>query len=81
MGHSADGIPLVICPDCGPVIAIPRSTQDGEVVYCRAFQSELTLQEKGDTFTAEMNGKTDDPVKLEHKIDFDAINALLTQIV
>lgn len=81
IGHSADGIPLVTCPHCGPVIAIPRSTQDGDVVYCRACHSELTLQEKGDTFTAEMIGTTDDPIKLEHRIDVDAINTLLTQTV
>ncbi len=81
IGHSADGIPLVTCPQCGPVIAIPRSTHDGDVVYCRACHSELTLQEKGDTFTAEVIGTTDDLVKLEHRIDLDAINTLLTQTV
>lgn len=33
IGHSADGIPVVACPHCGPVIAIPRSIQDGDVIY------------------------------------------------
>jgi hypothetical protein len=79
IGHSADGIPLVVCPRCGPVIAIPSSTQDGDVVYCRACHSELALQEKGDTFTAEMIGMTEDLGNLEHRIELDAINTLLTQ--
>lgn len=79
--HSADGIPLVICPHCGPVVAIPRSTLDGDVVYCRACHSELTLHEESDTFSAEMTGVTDDPVKLEHRIDLDLITTLLAQTV
>lgn len=76
IGHSADGIPLVICPHCGPVLAIPRSTRDGDVVYCRACHSELTLHKDGNTFLAETTGMTDDPAKLEHKIDLDVINTL-----
>ncbi len=52
IGHSADGIPLVTYPHYGTVIAIPPSTQDGDVVYCRACQSELTLLRKDNTFEA-----------------------------
>ena len=75
IGHSSEGIPLVICPHCGPVVALPRSTRDGAVVYCRACHSELTLHKDKDTFIAEMTGMTDDPAKLEHRIDLDTINA------
>lgn len=79
IGHSGEGIPLVTCPHCGPVVALPRSTRDGAVVYCRACHSELTLHKDKDTFIAEMTGMTDDPVRLEHRIDLDTINTLLTQ--
>lgn len=32
IGHSAEKIPLVTCPTCGPVIAVPRTARDGDVV-------------------------------------------------
>jgi response regulator RpfG family c-di-GMP phosphodiesterase len=80
IGHGADGIPLVTCPHCGPVIAIPRNTHNGEIIYCRACHSELTLHQVGNTFEAEMTGMTDDPRNLEPVANEDAVNDILAQI-
>jgi hypothetical protein len=80
VGHTADGIPAVTCPHCGPVIAIPRNTQDGDIVYCRACQGELQLRRCGGTFDAEMIGMTDDPRKLEPIPNEAGIESLLQQI-
>ncbi|GAB4505318.1 MAG: hypothetical protein Fur0043_23130 [Anaerolineales bacterium] len=80
VGHSADGIPIITCPHCGPVIAIPRNTQDGEVIYCRACHAELRLHQVGNTFEAEMTGMSDDPRKLEPRVNEDAVQDVLAQI-
>ena len=80
VGHTADGIPTVTCPHCGPVIAIPRSTKDGDIVYCRACHSKLELRVSGDTFTAEMIGMSDDPRDVEPRANEDAVADVLAQI-
>lgn len=80
IGHSAEGIPLVTCPHCGPVIAIPRNTKDGDVIYCRACHGELKLHSTDDTFEAEMTGMTDDPRNLEPRTNEIAVENVLAQI-
>ena len=80
VGHTAEGIPAVTCPHCGPVIAIPRNTKNGEIIYCRACHSELTLRQVGNTFEAEMTGMTDDPRNLEPRANEDGVQDLLTSI-
>ncbi len=80
VGHTADGIPVVTCPHCGPVIAVPRSTQDGDIIYCRACHSQLALHRTGNTFKAEMIGMSDDPRDLEPRANEDAAEDLLAQI-
>ncbi|MGC8856746.1 MAG: phosphohydrolase, partial [Anaerolineae bacterium] len=80
VGHSADGIPLVTCPHCGPVIAIPRNTKTGDILYCRACHAELTLRQAGNTFEAEMTGMSDDPRNLEPRLNEDAVEDVLAQI-
>ena len=80
VGHTADGIPAVECPHCGPVIAVPRNTKDGDILYCRACHSQLELQRSGDTFTATMIGMSDDPRNLEPSVNIDAVESVLAQI-
>ena len=80
VGHAADGIPVITCPHCGPVIAIPRNTHNGEIIYCRACHSELTLHQVGNTFEAKMTGMTDDPRNLEPRANEDAVDDVLAQI-
>lgn len=80
VGHTADGIPAVECPHCGPVIAVPRNTKDGDIHYCRACHSQLELRRSGNTFTAAMIGMSDDPRNLEPAVNEDAAEDLLAQI-
>ncbi|MBI5351043.1 MAG: HD domain-containing protein [Chloroflexi bacterium] len=80
VGHTADGLPVITCPHCGPVIAIPRNTHNGEIIYCRACHSELTLHQVGNTFEAEMTGMTNDPRNLEPRANEDAVEDVLAQI-
>lgn len=79
-GHTAEGIPAIICPHCGPVIAVPRNTRDGDIIYCRACHSKLELHQSGNTFKAEMTGMTDDPRDLEPRANEDAVADVLAQI-
>ena len=80
VGHTANGIPAVVCPHCGPVIAIPRNTKDGDVIYCRACHSQLELHRAGNIFEAKMTGMSDDPRDLEQRANEDGIQDLLAQI-
>ncbi len=80
VGHTAEGIPTVTCPHCGPVIAIPRNTKNGDVIYCRACHSKLELHQSGNTFTAEMTGMSDDPRDVEPHANEDAVESVLAQI-
>ena len=80
VGHTADGIPAVTCPHCGPVIAIPRNTKDGEIIYCRACHAQLKLHRTDDTFQAEMIGMSGDPRNLEPRANEDAAEDVLAQI-
>ena len=80
VGHTAEGIPTVTCPHCGPVIAIPRNTRDGDIIYCRACHSKLELHQSEDTFKAEMTGMSDNPRDLEPRANEDAVADVLAQI-
>jgi HD-GYP domain-containing protein (c-di-GMP phosphodiesterase class II) len=53
IGHSDHGMPLVHCPACGPILAVPKSAKDGDTVLCRVCQGKHRLHAKGDTFEAE----------------------------
>lgn len=80
VGHTADGIPAVICPHCGSILAIPRSTEDGDIIYCRACHAELELHRAADTFEVERTGMTDNPRNLEPRANEDAIEDILAQL-
>lgn len=78
--HTADGIPAVECPHCGPVIAVPRTTRAGDTIYCRACHSHLELQRSGDTFKATTIGRCDDPRNLQPSVNIEAVESVLAQI-
>jgi len=80
VGPTADDIPAVICPHCGSILVIPRSTEDGIIIYCRACHAELELHRAADTFDVERTGMTDDPRNLEPRANDDAIKDVLAQI-
>jgi hypothetical protein len=80
MGHSAESIPLVTCPTCGPVIAVPRTARDGDVVFCRACTGELTLHKTADSFDAELTGMTRDAFDLQAYPNDVAIEDLMRKV-
>jgi HD-GYP domain-containing protein (c-di-GMP phosphodiesterase class II) len=52
-GHSDWGVPLVDCPNCGPVITVTRDTPDGEIGACRVCGTRHRLHRREDSFVAE----------------------------
>jgi hypothetical protein len=80
IGHTAEGIPSVTCPHCGSILAIPRHTSDGDIIYCRACRAQLELHLRNNTFDGEMTGMTDDPRNLEPRANEAAVSDILAQI-
>jgi 5'-deoxynucleotidase YfbR-like HD superfamily hydrolase len=81
VGHTADGIPAVICPHCGSVVNIRRNTKDSDVIYCRACHGQLELHRAADTFEVKRTGMTDNPRNLEPRANEDAIEDILAEIL
>ena len=52
VGYSDWQIPMVKCPECGPVLAVPRGTKDGDLINCRICKNELRLEKDGVSFDA-----------------------------
>lgn len=52
VGHHDFGRPLVLCPQCGPVMAPPRSVRSGDLYTCRACLGVYRLEAAGVTFHA-----------------------------
>lgn len=80
VGHSAEGIPIVTCPTCGPIIAIPRTARDGDVVFCRACTGKLVLHRAEDTFNAELTGMARSAFDLQAQPNYAAIDDFAKQI-
>lgn len=77
IGHSAEGIPLITCPVCGPVIAVQRTARTGDSVFCRACKGKFILHQKDDSFDIEMVGKTDNPIELQTELNASAVDDLM----
>lgn len=80
IGHSDEGIPLVTCPNCGPIIAVPRTVRDGEFVYCRACGGKVRLCATQDTFEGELIGRAENVTVLPPKPNGDVIQNLVNQV-
>lgn len=46
LGHSDDGIPLQVCPMCGPTLVVERSRAAGSNVYCSSCGGEFEVESK-----------------------------------
>lgn len=77
IGHSAAGIPLVECPACGPVIAVPRTARTGDVVFCRACGGKFILHQLEDGFEPEKVGKAVSQLELQSEVNTSAIDDLM----
>ena len=74
VGHSDQGIPMGVCPWCGPIIAIPKSTGDDAVVYCRACMGEFKIERKGVRISLTYSERHGTPEQLRYEPDMDVIN-------
>ncbi len=77
IGHSAEGIPLITCPTCGPVIAVPRTARTGDVVFCRACGGKFILHQIEKSFEPEKVGKAVSPLELQAEPDAAALDELM----
>ncbi|MFI5165234.1 MAG: HD domain-containing phosphohydrolase [Thermoanaerobaculales bacterium] len=56
LGHAGEGRPMLACRDCGPIIAPPQGTREGDTVICPSCTGEFVLHVVGDTFDLEWRG-------------------------
>ncbi|HEX4910248.1 MAG TPA: HD-GYP domain-containing protein [Permianibacter sp.] len=47
VGHTDEGIPLGMCPSCGPILVQHRDTHAGDHTACPACESEFVWQAQG----------------------------------
>lgn len=80
VGHSEPGMPLQSCPSCSAPIALRRSQQDGDYVYCRACGGKSRLHKTGDTFKLELTGQMGDASVLAPDSDPDLICGMVEEI-
>lgn len=80
VGHSDEGIPLIDCPACGAVFAIPRQTQDGDIAFCRTCTGKMTMHLTGETFHPEFMGVTGSAQEVQPVPNMDVIADFVKQI-
>ncbi|HPH95828.1 MAG TPA: HD-GYP domain-containing protein [Anaerolineaceae bacterium] len=59
IGHSGEGRLMVLCPACGPVIAISLNAAEGDLIVCPGCTGVHRLHRQGETFVVEWTGKED----------------------
>lgn len=79
VGHSDHERPLVDCPFCGPVIAIPKSRGDGDLIHCKVCRGEFRLHKDGNSFTGEFTGNHGTAEQVKPEAEMDPIHELMQQ--
>jgi HD-GYP domain-containing protein (c-di-GMP phosphodiesterase class II) len=79
VGHSELGLPMVECPNCGPVITVSRDTGDGDIGFCRVCGSKHRLHRDGDTFSVEPTGEMGTADELKPQPETSSIEAFVSQ--
>jgi HD-GYP domain-containing protein (c-di-GMP phosphodiesterase class II) len=79
VGHSEEGILLVECPSCGPVITVTRRTKDGDIGYCRVCGSKHRLHRDDNTFVVEPTGKMGSAEELKPRAEINSIEAFISR--
>lgn len=69
IGHSDAGMPMVDCPMCGPVMAVPRKKLDGDIIYCNSCKGKFQLHAINNTFELEFKNDKDETVPPEIDVD------------
>lgn len=79
VGHSEQGIPMVSCPSCGPVITVTQGTQDGDIGFCRVCGSKHRLHLDDDTFVVEPTGEMGSAEDLKPRPEINSIEDLISR--
>lgn len=77
IGHSDLGRPMVDCPVCGPIIAVPRNKKNGDTIHCNSCKGTFELHIKEDTFEAEFKNEKNPDIQPE--IDGELIAEIVDQ--
>ena len=56
IGMSDEGRPILTCPSCGPIIAVPGNKKDGDTICCNSCKTEFVLNKKESFFEIEPTG-------------------------
>jgi HD-GYP domain-containing protein (c-di-GMP phosphodiesterase class II) len=78
--HSDEKIPILNCPNCGPVIAVSRNACDGDIAYCRVCASEVKLHRSGDFFEVEGTGRLGNAGQIKPVADMGPIDDFIKQV-
>jgi HD-GYP domain-containing protein (c-di-GMP phosphodiesterase class II) len=78
-GHSEPGLPMVSCPNCGPVITVSAETADGESAFCRVCGTRHLLHRLGDTFEVEPTGERGSAEQLRPRPEMNALEVLVSE--
>jgi len=78
IGHSDESRPLVLCPKCGPIIAVPRSKKEGDTICCGSCKGKFELYNKDDTFDVEFKGEK--VVTAQPEIDLEQLEEMVQAI-
>ena len=79
VGYSEQGVPMVQCPPCGPVITVSPNAKDGDFVYCRVCGSKHRLHRDGDTFVVEPTGTVGTAESLKPRPEENSIQAFISR--
>ena len=78
--HSDEKIPILNCPNCGPVIAVSRNACDGDIAYCRVCASEVKLHRSGDFFEVEGTGSFGNAEQIKPEADMGPLDDFIKQV-
>jgi hypothetical protein len=76
IAHSDEGIPLLTCPVCGPIIVRRRDQQAGDHLACSSCQAAFRLDSNDQAVFLERKATASE---LEAVPDRDLINALVQE--
>lgn len=77
VGHSEAGIPLQVCKQCGPVIALPRRVGDGDEVYCPSCTMGYRVSRTGAHATLQATGNAQPVQARQPQADHDLIDDMV----
>lgn len=69
VGHSDHGIPLLVCPQCGPTLTVRREQGGGARIYCHSCGAEFVLETSSGNRVAKPTGMMGTASQLQIETD------------